>query len=105
MIVFFNEIVNNTKLLVSGAYIGVLVTVVLIVLLFIKSSRDERGRAIIGKASIISTIMFILMTNFVAKMIADIDINYVTMGNCIQWIYNIVIIVESVAIIILKKMQ
>lgn len=105
MVGVFNEIVNSAKLLVSGAYIGVLVTVILIVLLFIRSSRDERGRVIIGKASIISTIVFILITNFVAKTIADIDINYVSMGNCIQWIYNIVIIVESIAIMILKKLQ
>lgn len=70
-----------------------------------KSSRDERGRAIIGKASIFSTIAFILLMNIVAKTLDSIEINYVTVGNCIQWIYNIVTIIEAVAIMILRKIS
>lgn len=88
-----------------GAYVGLIFTIVLIVLLFMKSSRDERGRAIIGKASIFSTIAFILLMNIVAKTLDSIEINYVTVGNCIQWIYNIVTIIEAVAIMILRKIS
>ncbi len=84
---------------------GLIFTIVLIVLLFMKSSRDERGRAIIGKASIFSTIAFILLMNIVAKTLDSIEINYVTVGNCIQWIYNIVTIIEAVAIMILRKIS
>ena len=50
----------------------------LIALFFIKSSRDERGRAIIGKASIISMIVFIFLVNFFAKISDSIPINYDT---------------------------
>lgn len=88
-----------------GTYVGLIFTIVLIVLLFMKSSRDERGRAIIGKASIFSTIAFILLMNIVAKTLDSIEINYVTVGNCIQWIYNIVTIIEAVAIMILRKIS
>lgn len=105
MLETFNEIANNTTLLIVGAYLGGVVTIILVVLLFIKSSRDERGRAIIGKASIISTIIFIILTNCMATAMSYIEINYVVMGNCIQWIYDIVIISEGVAIMVLKKIS
>lgn len=89
----------------TGAWVGAIFTVVLIVLFFVKSSRDERGRAIIGKASIVSTIVFIILVNVVAKITSHLVIDYLTMANCIQWIYNIVVIVESCLIIILKKIS
>lgn len=101
----FNEIISDVPFFIIGAYVGLIFTIVLIVLLFMKSSRDERGRAIIGKASIFSTIAFILLMNIVAKTLASIEINYVTIGNCIQWIYNIVTIIEVVAIMVLKKIS
>ena len=105
MISILNNILNNRLLLVTGAWVGAIFTVVLIVLFFVKSSRDERGRAIIGKASIVSTIVFIILVNVVAKITSHLVIDYLTMANCIQWIYNIVVIVESCLIIILKKIS
>lgn len=64
-----------------------------------------RGRAIIGTASIYSTIVFIVLVNILAKISLNIEVNYVSMSNCIQWIYNIVIMVESIVIIVLKKLD
>ena len=58
MIEILNEIANSTTLFIVGAWFGLVITIVLIILFFVKSSRDERGRSIIGKASIISTIVY-----------------------------------------------
>ena len=59
MIEILNELVNNRQILLFGIWYGLPITLILIILFFIKSSRDERGRAIIGKASIISMIVFV----------------------------------------------
>ena len=58
MIEILNELVNNRPILLAGIWYGVPITIILIVLFFVKSSRDERGRAIIGKASIIAMLVF-----------------------------------------------
>ena len=105
MIEILNEIANSTTLFIVGAWFGLVITIVLIILFFVKSSRDERGRSIIGKASIISTIVFIVLVNFVCKILDNIEINYVTMGFCFQWIYDIVLAVEVIAILIYKRIE
>ena len=105
MIEILNEIANSTTLFIVGAWFGLVITIVLIILFFVKSSRDERGRSIIGKASIISTIPFIVLVNFVCKILDNIEINYVTMGFCFQWIYDIVLAVEVIAILIYKRIE
>lgn len=101
----FHQVISNQLFLIIGAYVGVVFSVILLALFFVKTSRDERGRAIIGRASIFSMIAFIILMNVLAKSLDRIDINYLTLANCIQWIYNIVIIIESVAIMILKYLQ
>ncbi len=108
MIEVLNELVNNRQVLLIGIWYGYPITIISIILFFIKSSRTKRGRAIIGKASIISMIVFIFIVNFFAKIseISDrIPINYNTAACCVQWIYDIVLTVEVVAILIYKKMQ
>ena len=105
MIEILNELVNNRQILLIGIWYGLPITLILIILFFIKSSRDERGRSIIGKASIISTIVFIVLVNFVCKILDNIEINYVTMGFCFQWIYDIVLAVEVIAILIYKRIE
>ena len=67
MIEILNELVNNRPIRLAGIWYGVPITIILIVLFFVKSSRDERGRAIIGKASIIAMIVFIFLVNFLQK--------------------------------------
>lgn len=105
MIEIINEIISNRMLFIVGAWFGLPITIALIVLFLIKSSRDERGRAIIGKASIVAMIVFILLVNGFAKLSSHITINYLTAAVCIQWIYDIVLTVEVAAILIYKKIE
>ena len=105
MIEMLNELVNNRTILMAGILYAQPITFLLLILFFIKSSRDERGRAIIGKASIISIIVFIFLVNFFAKISDSIPINYHTVAFCVQWIYDIVLTVEVAAILIYKKIQ
>ncbi len=100
-----NELVSNRDILIAGIWYAQPITVILVVLFFMKSSRDERGRAIIGKASIIAIMVFIVLINFFAKISDCIPINYDTVAFCVQWIYDIVVTVEVVAILIYKKIQ
>jgi len=105
MIEVINEIVRNKTLFVVGVWYGIPVTIALIVLFFIKSSRDERGRAIIGKASVIAMIVFILLVNGFAKIASHITIDYLATALCVQWLYDIVLTVEVVAILIYRKLE
>jgi len=105
VIKILNDLVSNRTILLAGIWYAQPITIVLVILFFIKSSRDERGRAIIGKASIIAMITFIFIINFFAKISDYIPINYDTTAFCVQWIYNIVVTVEVVAILIYKKIQ
>lgn len=105
MIALINEIISNKMVLIVGAWYGLPITVALIVLFLIKTSRDERGRAIIGKASIVAMVVFILLVNGFAKLSFHITVNYITTAVCVQWIYDIVLTVEVAAILIYKKIQ
>lgn len=105
MIELINEIFSNRMLFIVGVIYGVPITIALIILFFVKSSRDERGRAIIGKSSIIAMIVFILLVNGFAKLASHINIDYLTTANYIQWLYDIVLTVEVVAILIYKRLE
>ena len=104
MIEIINGIFSNRMLFIVGVTYGVPITIALI-MFFVKSSRDERGRAIIGKASIIAMIVFILLVNGFAKLSSHININYLTTANYVQWLYDIVLTVEVVAILIYKRLE
>jgi hypothetical protein len=105
MMEILESIINNETLLVIGTYYCVPVTIAVIVLFFVKTSRDERGRAIVGKASVISTIAFIVFINIFAKLSMRIPMDFYAMVFCIQWIYNIVLTIQVAAILIYKKIE
>ena len=105
MIEIINGILGNHTVFVVGVWYGLPITIGLIVLFFVKSSRDERGRAIIGKASIIATLVFIFLVNFLAKIWSHITITYLTTACCLQWLYDIVLTVEVAAILVYKKIE
>lgn len=105
MIEMLDEIFSSRLTLIVGAWYGLPITIALVVLFFVKSSRDERGRAIIGKASIIATIVFIVLINFFAKIWDKITISYLSTACCIQWVYNLVLTVQVAAILIYKKIE
>lgn len=105
MIEILKSILSNEMVLTIGTWYCIPITIVVIILFFVKSSRDERGRAIVGKASVISTIAFIVFINIYAKLSVVLIVDYITMACAIQWIYNIILTIQVVAIVIYKKIE
>lgn len=113
----FYQIMSSIPVLQVAAWAGIPLTIILIVLFCLKSHRDERGWKIIGKASIVSFICLIILANGIAKWGGalarynyDIGathyvIGYTFWGNTIQLIYDIVLLVEIIAILILRKTE
>lgn len=105
MIELLKTILSNVTLFKIGMWYTLVITIAVIILFFLKSSRDERGRAILGKASIFSTITFIILMNLYARLSDYIIVDYLTMANGTQWMYNIVLTIQVIAILIYKKME
>ena len=105
MIEILKSILSNEMVLTIGTWYCIPITIAVIILFFVKSSRDERGRAIVGKASVISTIAFIVFINIYAKLSVVLIVDYITMAGAIQWIYNIILTIQVVAILIYKKIE
>lgn len=105
MIELLKSILSNVTLFKIGMCYTLVITIAVIILFFLRSSRDERGRAILGKASIFSTITFIVLMNVYAQLSDFIIVDYLTMANGTQWMYNIVLTVQVVAILICKRME
>ena len=68
MIELLKSILSSTTVFKIGMWYTLVITIAVIILFFLKTSRDERGRAIIGKASIFSTITYIVLMNVYAKL-------------------------------------
>ena len=96
--------------------IGVLLFIILLYLFFCKSSRDERGRKIIGKASIVALICFALCATLFSHYMQYIAMLEPANGqapildaylavNAVQLIFNITAAVEIVGIQILKHKE
>ena len=78
MIGILKSIIINEMVLKMGTWYCIPITIAVIILFFVKSSRDERGRAIVGKASVISTIAFIVFINIYAKLSTVLIVDYST---------------------------
>lgn len=110
MIEFLTEALKSKTALQWQSVFGGVICLFLLYLFFKKDSRDERGRAIIGKASIITIIFFIVITSVVCQNLGNTIISpneadiYVLL-NSIQFLFNSVIFVEIVAILIIRKFQ
>ena len=107
---------SNRQATLVNMVIGVLLFIALLFLFFCKSSRDERGRKIIGKASIIALICFgICATLFSHYMqyiatLQSLDRDVLVLDaflavNAIQLIFNITVIVEIVGILIFRHRE
>lgn len=105
MIEILKSIISNEMIFRMGTWYCIPITIAVIVLFFVKTSRDERGRAIVGKASVISTIAFIVLINIYAKLSVSLIVDFLTMACAIQWIYNIVLTIQVMAILIYKKVE
>lgn len=103
------NILNNQFLLDLGAWLGLPLSIVLLILFSLKGNRDERGWKIIGKASIITFLYFFIAVNAIASITGSAPFfsgtNFVRYANTIQWLYNSVILVEISAILILKRFE
>ena len=64
---FFNE----KETLVVGAWAGLPLTIIFIVILVQRRNRDERGWKIIGKSSVISFTYFLIIANVIAKTVGS----------------------------------
>lgn len=109
MLEFILMLLNNKQVLIWQSIIGGVVDIVLIYLFFQKNGRDERGRAIIGKASIISMIYFMVIATAIAQAIGSIlpadQFNAFAYPNIIQFIFDSVVSVEIIAILVYRKIQ
>ena len=95
--------------------IGALLFLILLFLFFCKSSRDERGRKIIGKASIVALICFGICATlfshymqYIATQQPDgeaLVLDAFLAVNAIQLIFNITVAVEIVGILVLRSRE
>lgn len=99
----------------ANMVIGALLFLVLLFLFFCKSSRDERGRKIIGKASIVALICFGICATlfshymqYIATQQPDgeaLVLDAFLAVNAIQLIFNITVAVEIVGILVLRRRE
>lgn len=104
------QLFNSITFLRIGAYLGVPVSIILLVMFIRKNNRDERGWKIFGKASVISFIYLMVIVNVIAKTIGSREfpyneVGYVFFANTIQWLYDTVAIVEIAAIMIFRNLE
>ena len=106
---FIWNLFNQRETLVVGAWTGLPLTIIFIVILVQRKNRDERGWKIIGKSSVISFIYFLIITNVIANIVGSrtfpSELNYLFYSNTIQWIYDTMILFEIVAIQIIKRIE
>ena len=112
----FYTLLSDRQVTFVNMIIGALLFIALLYLFFCKSSRDERGRKIIGKASIVALICFALCATLFSHYMQYISIQlspdeevlaldaYLAV-NVVQLIFNITAAVEIVGIFILKHRE
>lgn len=97
-----NNLMNNRSLLFAQTIMGIILLIIFLGILFTKSSRDERGRGVVGRASIISLIYLMIVTSFFGQNIHKLSISIISMSSIIQFIANTVLLIEIIFIIVFK---
>ncbi len=110
MLLTLYNLIHNTYLFTIQSYIGLIVSLILIIMFLLKRNRDERGWKIFGKASVISFIYFFIIVNIIANITGTMwqqqyVIDYLFYGHIVQFIYNSLIIVEIISVLILKRFE
>ena len=112
----FYSLLSNPQVSFVNMVVGALLFILLLVSFFCKSSRDERGRKIIGKASIVALICFAVCATLFSHYMQFIAIQqspnedalvldaYLAV-NAVQFIFNMTAAVEIVGIFILKRRE
>lgn len=106
----YYRFLNSVMVLRVLAVAGLPLSIVAIVLFFLKSHRDERGWKILGKASIVTFIVFIVLLNVIAKIGGQLVLYDYTLGRIVyavtpQLIYDVILLVEVVTIFILRRIE
>ena len=108
----FYQLLTSRQFTLVNMVIGA-VAFVLLILLFDKNSRDERGRKIIGKASIAAligcafsaTVLSHYMQQLAEPHGGILMIDAYLAVNAIQLVYNITVLIEIAGILVLKRRE
>lgn len=99
------SLLNTIEFVIAGKIISVILFIIFLIYFFSKEGRDERGRAIIGTASIYSAFSLVISLNLVGEFTNTVmsDIRIFTSAICLVML--IFEIVELIAIAILRKIR
>ena len=108
----FYQLLTSRQITLVNMIIGA-VAFVLLILLFGRNSRDERGRKIIGKASIAAligcafsaTVLSHYMQQLAEPHGGILMIDAYLAVNAIQLVYNITVLIEIAGILVLKRRE
>ncbi|HIR26974.1 MAG TPA: hypothetical protein IAB84_03245 [Candidatus Choladousia intestinigallinarum] len=111
----FYEFLSSRQITFINMVIGAVLFIILLFLFFRKDSRDERGRKIIGKASIAALIVFAACATIISHYMqyaaagssdsVDLVINAYLAVNAVQLVFNLTAAVEIIGILILRRKE
>ena len=112
----FYFLLSSRQVTFVNMVLGAVLFLALLFLFFCKGSRDERGRKIIGKASIVALICFGICATLFSHYMQYIAVQQSPDGevfvldaflavNAVQLIFNLTVAVEIVGILILKRRE
>ena len=110
------QFLSNRQMTLINMVIGAVLFVLLLIVFFSRTSRDERGRKIIGKASIIALICFGLFATILshymqsvavqnASDVGTVMVNAYLAVNGLQLVYNVTIAIEIIGILLFKRRE
>ncbi|MDD2958674.1 MAG: hypothetical protein PHE06_12295 [Lachnospiraceae bacterium] len=110
MFEIFHNFMSNRICFLIGGWLGLGVTIIFLTMIVRKQNRDERGWKIFGKASVAAFIWLIVIINIIAKLTGSGNypleqIGYHQYANTLQWVYDTTILVEIVAVFILRRRE
>lgn len=99
------SLLNTIEFVIVSKILSLILFAIILIYFFSKEGRDERGRAIIGTASIYSAISLVITLNLVGEFTNTVmsDIRIFTSAICLVML--IFEIVELTAIAILRKIR
>lgn len=110
------QFLSSRQITFANMIVGVVLFALLLIMFFSKNCRDERGKKIIGKASIVSLIVFAVCATFISHYMqsiavqqfpgsGELQIDAYLAVNAIQLLYNITATVEIIGILFLKQRE
>ena len=108
------QFLSNRQMTLINMVIGAVLFVLLLIVFFSRTSRDERGRKIIGKASIIALICFGLFATILSHYMQSVAVqnasdvvmvNAYLAVNGLQLVYNVTIAIEIIGILLFKRRE